>query len=90
MNVLAYILGEEKDGNEIGQFGLGKRNERGQKLIKFCRGNKLMAANTWLEHEKSWQYTWKQPGDLARYKLDYILVRQRFHNSVKNARSRSV
>jgi len=24
------VVGGKKDGNEIGQFGLGKRNERGQ------------------------------------------------------------
>jgi len=40
------VVGEEKYGNEIGQFGLGKRNERGQKLIEFCRGNK------WFQHKK--------------------------------------
>src|SRR5207248_3547742 len=31
--------------------------------------------------------TWKKPGDSARYQLDYILVRQRYRNSVKDSRS---
>ena len=30
-------------------------------------------------------YTWKAPGDLRRRQIDYILVKQRYRNSVKNA-----
>ena len=41
--------------------------------------------STWFQHEKS--LTWKAPGDVARYHLDYILVKQRYRNSVKNART---
>src|SRR6476661_8724747 len=29
--------------------------------------------------------TWKSPGDLRRYQIDYILVRQRYRNSVKSS-----
>jgi len=38
------VVGEEMDGNEICQFGLGKQNEIEQTLLKL--GNKLMAAHT--------------------------------------------
>ena len=30
-------------------------------------------------------YTWKNPADTKRYQIDYILVRQRYRNSVKKA-----
>ena len=30
--------------------------------------------------------TWKKPGDTGRYQIDYILVKQRYRNSVKNSR----
>jgi exonuclease III len=28
-------------------------------------------------------YTWKMPGENARYQIDYILVKNRFKNQVK-------
>ena len=79
------IIGEGQDEKEVGAFGLGTRNERGERLVEFCRQRKLVATNTCFEHEKRRRYTWKLPGDTRRYQLDYILVRQRFRNSVKNA-----
>ena len=44
-----------------------------------------MVTNTWFEQENRRRYTWKQPGDTNRYQLDYILVRQRYRNSVKKS-----
>jgi len=42
--------------------------------------------NTWFKQEKRRRYTWKQPGDRNKYQLDYILVKQRFRNSVLNSK----
>ena len=46
MNDMNAVLGEAGEGEEIGNYGLGRRNERGEMLIKFCKRNKMMAANT--------------------------------------------
>ena len=43
--------------------------------------------NTWFKHEKRRRYTWKKPGDTGRYQLDYILIKQRYRNSVKNSKA---
>jgi endonuclease/exonuclease/phosphatase family metal-dependent hydrolase len=32
-------------------------------------------------------YTWKAPGDQHQYRLDYILVKQRFRNRVKDVQT---
>ena len=32
-------------------------------------------------------YTWTMPGDIERYQIDYILIKQRFRNQVKDCRS---
>ena len=78
------VVGEGRSGNEVGAYGLGKRNRRGEQLIEFCERRKLIVTNTWYKQEKR-RYTWKQPGDKKRFQLDYILVRQRYRNSVKKA-----
>src|SRR5580698_3108104 len=46
------VVGEGREENEVGQYGLGKRNERGERLIEFCKQKKLTVANTWFKHEK--------------------------------------
>ena len=46
-----------------------------------------MVTNTWFKQDKRRRYIWTKPGDTGRFQLDYIMVRQRYRNSVKNARS---
>ena len=81
------VVGEGRDGYEVGGHGLGTRNDRGEKAVEFCRRNKLVVTNTWFKHHPRRRYTWKMPGDSGRYQIDYIMVRQRYKNSVKNSRS---
>ena len=44
-----------------GIFGLGVRNEAGQKLIEFCQENTLFTANTLFQQQKRRLYTWTSP-----------------------------
>ena len=39
-------VGEGNDEKVVGKYGLGKRNDRGQMLIEFCKKNKLVITNT--------------------------------------------
>jgi len=81
------VVGEGREGKVLGKFGLGYRNERGEKLIGFCERRNLVITNTWFKQPYRRRYTWKQPGDRARYQIDYILVKQRYRNGVKCAKS---
>ena len=84
------VVGEGNDGNdgkEMGRYGLGKRNERGERLIEFCRKNQLVVTNTCFQQHRRRRYTWRSPGDISRYQLDYIIVRQRYKKSVKSSHS---
>lgn len=80
-------VGEGAEGNVVGKFGLGRRNERGERLIEFCTQHKLVITNTIFQHHPRRRYTWKAPGDLRRAQIDYILVKERFKNQVKDSRS---
>ena len=44
-----------------GKFGLGIRNEAGQRLIEFCQENTLVIANTLFQQHKRRLYTWTSP-----------------------------
>ena len=79
------VVGEGREGKEIGEYGLGTRNDRGEKLVEFCKRNKFMVTNTWFKKQKRRRYTWIKPGDIGRFQLDYILVRDRYRNSVKDS-----
>jgi endonuclease/exonuclease/phosphatase family metal-dependent hydrolase len=78
------FVGDESYRNTVGPHGLGRNNHRGQMLINFCERNGLIVTNTWFRKHKRRLYTWKAPGDRSRYQLDYILVKHRFRNSLKD------
>ena len=46
-----------------------------------------MIANTWFKHPERKLNTWKSPGDVKRNQIDYIMVRNRFRNSVKQVKT---
>jgi exonuclease III len=80
------VVGDGKQGTCIGEFGLGTQNEAGEILMEFAKRHDMLISNTMFKHDKRRLYTWKAPGkDGQRYQLDYIMVRQRYKNSVKNA-----
>ena len=54
-------VGSKEIPRVIGQFGLGIRNEVGQRLIEFCQENALITANTLFQQHKRRLYTWTSP-----------------------------
>ena len=56
----AKVGGQETPG-VTGKFGLGIRNEAGQRLIEFCQENPLVIANTFFQQHKRRLYTWTSP-----------------------------
>ena len=56
-----------------GKFGLGVRNEAGQRLIEFCHENALVIANTIFQQHKRRLYTWTSQDGQHRNQIDYIL-----------------
>ena len=54
-------VGSQETPGVTGKFGLGMRNEAGQRLIEFCQGNALVIANTLFQQHKRRLYTWTSP-----------------------------
>ena len=54
-------VGSQEIPGVTGKFGLGVRNETGQRLIEFCQKNALVIANPFLQQHKRRLYTWRSP-----------------------------
>ena len=59
-------------------------NNYNDDIIDFCERNGLIVTNTWFKKPKRRLYTWNAPVDWSEHQLDYILVKHRFRNSVKD------
>jgi exonuclease III len=81
------VVGDKAHHNTVGPYGLGRRNQKGQMLIDFYERNGFVITNTWFKKPKRRLYTWKSPGERSRFQLDYVLVKQRFRNSVKDVQT---
>ena len=79
--------GDERYQKIVGMHGLGRRNERGERLIQFCQENKLIIANTWFQQPVRKLYTWEIHGDTSRNQIDYIMFNERFRNCIKQAKT---
>ena len=66
-------VGSQETPGVTGKFGLGMRNEAGQRLIAFCQENALVIANTLFQQHKRRFYTWTSPDGQHRNQIDYIL-----------------
>ena len=51
-------VGSQETPGGTGKFGLGMRNEAGQRLIECCQENALVIANTLFQQHKRRLYTW--------------------------------
>ena len=70
-------VGSQEKPRVTGKFGLGMRNEAGQRLIEFCQENALVVANTLFQQHKRGLYTGTPPDGQHQNQIDYILCSQR-------------
>ena len=81
-------VGSQEKPRVTGKFGLGVRNEAGQRLIEFCQENTLVIPNTLFQQHKRRLYTWTSPDGLHRNQTDYVLCSQRWRSSIQSAKTR--
>ena len=81
-------IGSEKIPRVTGKFGLGVRNEAGQRLTEFCQENARVIANILFQQHKRQLYTWTSPDGQYKNQTDYILCSQRWRSSIQSAKTR--
>ena len=67
-------VGSQETPGVTGKFGLGIRNEAGQRLIEFCQENALVLANTLFQQHKRRLYTRTSPDGQHRNQIDYFFL----------------
>ena len=81
-------VGSQETPGVTGKFGLGVRNEAGQRLIQSCQENALVIANILFQQHKRRLYTWTSPDGQHQNQSDYILCSQRWRSSIQSAKTR--
>ena len=77
-------VGSQETRGVTGKFGLGIRNEAGQRLTEFCQENALVIANTLFQQHKRRLYTWTSPHGQHQNQIYYILYSQRWRSSIQS------
>ena len=75
-------VGSQETPGVTGKFGLGMRNEAGQRRIEFCQENAMVIANTLFQQHNRRLYTRTSPDGQHRNHIEYILCSQRWRNSI--------
>ena len=81
-------VGSQGTPGVTGKFGLGIRNEAGQRLIEFCQENALIITSTLFQQHKRRLHTWTSPDGQHRNQIDYILCSQRWRSTIQSAKTR--
>lgn len=68
-------IGKNRNENEefTGNFGLGTRNERGDRLINFQEQHKIYNMNSFFKKKPKRRWTWTSPNGQYKNEIDYIL-----------------
>lgn len=84
-------VGKGRCHNNVGDYGLGNRNERGDRLVQFCQEYDFGITNTYFKLPLRRLYTWKSNAEtedkIVRNQVDYILITHRFRNGMKSVKT---
>ena len=81
-------VGSQETPGVTGKFGLGMRNEAGQRLIEFCQENALVIVNTLFQQNERSLYTWTSPDGQHQNQIDDIICSQKWRSSIQLAKTR--
>jgi len=70
-----------------GGEGLGKINERGERLIDFCMEQEICLTNTWFKQHQRRLYTWTSPDGNTKNQIDYIGINRKWKTCINNCKT---
>ena len=71
-----------------GSFGLGERNDAGDRLVELCAEIELTITNTLFKQPNRRLYTRTSPDGKSRNQIDYIICQRRWKSSVLSVKTR--
>ena len=71
----------------LGQFGMGKMNENGQRLLELCTFHDVCITNSFFPTKPQHKVSWRHPRSKHWHQLDLILVRRAANKNVLHTRS---
>ena len=71
----------------LGQFGTGRMNENGQRLLELCCHHSRCITNTFFATKPQHRVSWRHPRSKHWHQLDLILTRRNCLSSVQITRS---
>ena len=71
----------------LSQFGIGKMNENGQRLLELCCHHGLCVSSTFFNTKPQHRVSWRHPRSKHWYQLDLILIGRVDLSSIKITRS---
>ena len=85
----AKVGKSDHSSNEVvGGYGIGQRNERGDRLVAFCALNELVISNTQFKQPKENRcWTWQSPNGRDKNQIDYIMISKKWRGSLRNSRA---
>jgi len=81
--------GEDNVGWEkvMGQHGLGRMNENGERLAKFCGNSDLVIGGSLFKHRDIHKITWTSPNARDQNQIDLIIINGRYRGSLMDTRA---
>ncbi|CAE1237174.1 unnamed protein product [Acanthosepion pharaonis] len=69
-------VGADHDSSHLGQFGVDKMNDNGQRLLELCTYHNFCIANSFFRTKTQHKVCWRHPCSKHWHQLDLILVRR--------------
>ena len=73
-------VGKGSEDENVGAYGLGQRNARGNHLVDWMKEHDLVIGNTIFCQPSRSLWTWESPSDYIRNQIDYVVMKKRFRS----------
>ena len=81
-------IGNENIGYEnfMGQHGLGKMNDNGERLVNLCAFNNLVIGGSIFPHRRIHKATWVSPNGFTENQIDHFCISRKFRRSMTDVK----